>query len=92
MENTPWATNLILAKAASETGGKSKIYCYIAVKAKVSPGQKAKLPETEEKLMDYINDKRQCVNLKLWCWQKKLKSRTSRPAVVGSQDSSQDTT
>jgi hypothetical protein len=37
---------------------KSKIHGYKAVKAKASPGQKAKFSETEEKLMDYINDKR----------------------------------
>jgi hypothetical protein len=39
METTLWATNFILAKAASKTGEKSKIYCYKAVKAKASHGQ-----------------------------------------------------
>jgi hypothetical protein len=52
----------MFTKAGSETGEKSKIYIYKAVKAKAFPGQKAKFPETKEKIIDYINDKKQCAN------------------------------
>jgi hypothetical protein len=88
MKTALWAIDLMLAKAATETGEKSKIYCYKAMEAKElfmdkrQSFQKMKLLVIDL-LCTWIKDTRECISPGLV---EKLHNVHHLKYVVGSED------